>query len=164
MNPVITHKFTADPTVLEFEGTVYLFTGHDEAPVDTHKYIMKEWLCFSSIDLIHWHEHAVPLRVTDFKWANRDAFASKVIHHNGKFYWYAAVTPDGGDGKAIAVAVADSPTGPYRDARGSALIVKDANIVSGTDNSTLLLLLMIMANHIFSGERINAITLNLTTT
>lgn len=134
MNPILTHIFTADPTVLEFGGTVYLFTGHDEAPPNTHDYIMKEWCCFSSTDLITWKEHPVPLRATDFEWAKGDAFASNVIHREGKFYWYAAVTPRRGEGKSIAVAVADSPTGPYRDARGSALIIKNTKILSGTDN------------------------------
>jgi hypothetical protein len=30
-NPIIRHKFTADPTAIVHDGTVYLYTGHDEA-------------------------------------------------------------------------------------------------------------------------------------
>jgi beta-xylosidase len=133
-NPIILHKYTADPTVLEYNNTLYLYTGHDEAPPGTHKYIMNEWLCFSSKDLAQWKEHPVPLKATDFKWAKGDAYASKVIHRNKKFYWYAAVSHAQTKGKAIAVAVSDSPTGPFSDARGSALINKEFTLRDGSDN------------------------------
>ena len=29
-NPVITHKYTADPAAIVHNGTVYMYTGHDE--------------------------------------------------------------------------------------------------------------------------------------
>jgi beta-xylosidase len=128
-NPIIKHKFTADPTVLVHDGVVYLYTGHDEAPIGTEAYVMKDWLCFSSVDLVTWTEHPVPLRAVDFAWASGDAYASKVVARNGRFYWYAAVSHAEIPGKAIGVAVADSPTGPFRDAKGSALIT---SAISGT--------------------------------
>jgi hypothetical protein len=74
-NPIIRHKYTCDPTVLVHDDQVYLYTGHDEAPVGVEAYVMHEWLCFSSVDLVHWQEHPVPLRVTDFTWAKGDAYA-----------------------------------------------------------------------------------------
>jgi beta-xylosidase len=48
-----------------------------------------------------------------------------VVEHNGKFYWYVAVEHGTINGKAIGVAVADNPLGPFKDARGSALITND---------------------------------------
>lgn len=124
-NPIIRHKFTADPTALVFHQTLYLYSGRDEAPAGTEKYIMKEWLCFSTQDLAEWKEHPVPLKATDFAWAKGDAFASKVIEHGNRFFWFAAVTPKEGKGKAIAVAVADNPAGPFKDALGAPLVSKD---------------------------------------
>ncbi|MVN76011.1 family 43 glycosylhydrolase [Hymenobacter sp. HMF4947] len=124
-NPIIRTKYTADPAALVQGGTVYLYTGHDEAPNNQERYVMHEWLCFSSTDMVHWTEHPIPLKVSDFAWAKDDAWASQVIERNGKYYWYAAVTHGTIHGKAIGVAVADNPTGPYRDARGSALITSD---------------------------------------
>lgn len=121
-NPIIRHKFTSDPTVLVYNNTVYLYTGHDEAPAGSHNYLMNDWLCFSSPDLRTWEEHPVPLAARDFTWAAGDAYASKVIYHNKLFYWYAAVTHAGIPGKAIAVAISNKPTGPFKDARGTALI------------------------------------------
>ena len=124
-NPIITYKYTADPSALVYNNKVYLFTGHDERPAPKDGYEMYEWLCFSSDDMIHWTEHAVPLRVKDFAWAKGDAWASQVIERNGKFYWYAAVEHGSVPGKSIAVAVADKPEGPYKDALSKALITND---------------------------------------
>jgi beta-xylosidase len=124
-NPVIKNKYTADPGAFVYKDAVYLYTGHDEAPAGKDGYIMHEWLCFSSTDMVNWKEHPVPLTVKDFKWAKDDAWASQVIERNGKFYWYVATEHAAIPGKAIGVAVADNPTGPFKDARGSALITND---------------------------------------
>lgn len=59
-NPIIRHKFTTDPTVLVHDDTVYLCTGHDEAPAGVENYLMNEWLRFSSTDLVNWTEHPMP--------------------------------------------------------------------------------------------------------
>ena len=124
-NPVIRHKYTADPAGLVYNGKLYIYTGHDECPPRENRYVMNEWLVFSTADMITWREHPVPLRVSDFKWAKADAWASQVIERNGKFYWYVATTHSTIPGKAIGVAVSDSPEGPFKDARGSALITND---------------------------------------
>ena len=133
-NPIIRHKYTADPTVIVYGDTVYLYTGHDEAPPATHQYVMNEWLCFSSRDLVNWSDHGALLRPTDFSWGKSNAYASKVIEHDGKFYWFVALTPANSTSKAIAVAVAETPTGPFTDARRSALITNQFNMLPGTDN------------------------------
>ncbi|MEJ1238055.1 glycoside hydrolase family 43 protein [Chryseolinea sp. T2] len=121
-NPIIRHKFTSDPTAISYNGRVYVYTGHDEAPRHYPGYVLTEWLCFSSDDLINWQEHNVNLKPTDFAWAHKDAYASKMIARNGKFYFYFSTTHSSIDGEAIGVAVSDSPTGPFSDASGSALI------------------------------------------
>ena len=124
-NPIIKHKFTADPAAIVYKDKVYIYTGNDVAPVGKNSYVMHDWLCFSSSDLVNWTEHPIPLKVTDFTWAKDDAWASQVIERNGKFYWYVAVSHGTVHGKSIGVAVSDSPTGPFKDARGSAIITND---------------------------------------
>lgn len=124
-NPIITYKYTADPAAMVYKGQVYLYTGHDEAPKNVNRYVMHNWTCFSSPDMVNWTEHNIPLNIKDFAWAKDDAWASQVIERNGKFYWYVAVEHTTIPGKAIGVAVSDSPTGPFKDARGSALITND---------------------------------------
>ena len=124
-NPIITGKYTGDPAAMVYKNTVYLYAGHDEAPAPQQNYVMNEWLVYSSANMTDWKEHPVPLRAKDFFWAKGDAWASQVIERNGKFYWYVAVEHGTIKGKAIGVAVADSPTGPFKDAKGSAIITND---------------------------------------
>jgi len=124
-NPIITDKYTGDPAAMVYKNTVYLYAGHDEAPAPQQNYVMNEWLVYSSANMTDWKEHPVPLRAKDFSWAKGDAWASQVIERNGKFYWYVAVEHGTIKGKAIGVAVADNPTGPFKDAKGSAIITND---------------------------------------
>ncbi|MFE3847078.1 glycoside hydrolase family 43 protein [Flavobacterium sp. LB3P45] len=124
-NPIIKDKYTGDPAALVYKDKVYLYAGHDEAPNDFNFYKMNEWLVYSSSDMVHWEEHSVPLKVTDFAWAKSDAWASQVIERNGKFYWYVTVSHGAINGKAIGVGVSDSPTGPFKDAIGKALVTND---------------------------------------
>ncbi|MFV8379918.1 glycoside hydrolase family 43 protein [Flavobacterium sp. LB3R33] len=124
-NPVIKGKYTGDPAALVYKNKVYLYAGHDEAPNDFNFYKMNEWLVYSSSDMVNWQEHPVPLKVTDFAWAKSDAWAAQVIERNGKFYWYVTVEHGTIPGKSIGVAVSDSPTGPFKDALGKAIITND---------------------------------------
>lgn len=124
-NPIITEKFTADAAAIVHNDKVYLYAGHDEAPNDFNFYKMNEWLVYSSSDMVQWKEHPVPLKTSDFSWASGDAWASQVIERNSKFYWYVTVTHSTIEGKAIGVAVSDSPEGPFVDALGEALITND---------------------------------------
>ena len=124
-NPVIKHKYTADPAALVQGDTVYLYAGHDEGLPNKDGYVMNEWLCFSSTDMITWKEHPVPLTVKDFSWSKGDAWASQVVEHNGKFYWFITTEHASIPGKSIGVAVSDHPAGPFKDAIGAALITND---------------------------------------
>ena len=132
-NPIIKDKFTADAAAIVYNDSVYLYAGHDEAPDDFNFYKMNEWLVYSSSDMVNWKEHPVPLKTSDFSWASGDAWAAQVIERNGKFYWYVTVEHGSIHGKAIGVAVADSPTGPFKDALGKALITN--NMTTQTDIS-----------------------------
>lgn len=124
-NPIITDKYTADPAAMVYNDTVYLYAGRDECPTERNFYEMHEWLVYSSTDMVNWTEHPVPLKVSDFKWAADDAWAAQVIEKGGKFYWYITTTHATIHGKAIGVAVSDSPIGPFKDALGKALITND---------------------------------------
>ena len=124
-NPIIKEKYTGDPAALVYNDKVYLYAGHDEALNDFNFYKMNEWLVYSSSDMVNWQEHPVPLKVSNFTWAKSDAWASQVIERNGKFYWYVTVEHNTIKGKSIGVAVSDSPTGPFKDALGKALITND---------------------------------------
>src|SRR5262245_54173110 len=119
---------TADPAALVWNGTVYLYTGHDEAPIGVNTYVMRDWRVWTSTDLVHWADAGSPLDLTAFAWATADAWAGQVVHRpdeagNDRFYYYVPMFTTGGRG--IGVAVSDSPVGPFVDVRGSALITND---------------------------------------
>ena len=124
-NPIINHAYTADAAALVVGDSVYLYTGHDEAAPKENRYVMHEWLCFSTADMVHWKAHPSPLNVRAFSWAKGDAWASQVMEKNGKYYWFVAVEHATIKGKAIGVAVSDKPTGPFVDALGKALVTND---------------------------------------
>ena len=118
-NPIVQTIYTADPAPLVHNGRVYLYTGHDE---DGSSYFtMKEWRVWSSADMVNWTDHGSPLDLADFSWASSNAWAGQAVERNGKFYWYVPMQVRATGRMAIGVAVADSPTGPFRDALGRPL-------------------------------------------
>ncbi len=123
-NPAITDMFTADPAPIVHNDTVYVYVGRDEAKPD-QGYTMHEWLVYSSTDMVNWKAYPSPLKPTDFSWSSGEAWAGHVIEKDGKFYWYTTSEHKTIHGKAIGVAVSDSPTGPFKDARGTALVTND---------------------------------------
>lgn len=119
-NPIVGHIYTADPAPLVHNGRVYLYTGHDE---DGSTYFtMREWRVWSSADMVNWTDHGSPMSLATFAWADANAWAGQVIARNGKFYWYVPVRQRSNGQMVIGVGVADSPTGPFRDAIGRPLV------------------------------------------
>jgi len=123
-NPIIRHTYTADPAAIVHNDRVYLYVGNDEAPPGTYRYLLNQWLIFSSSDMVNWREEG-SFPASTFTWARGEAWASHVIERDGKFFWYVTVEHATIPGKSIGVAVSDSPTGPFRDAIGAALITND---------------------------------------
>ena len=128
-NPIIKHIFTADPAPIVHKGTLYLYTGHDVATEADTNYKMSDWHVFSTTDMATWKDHGAPLSPSTFSWATGDAYAAQCIERNGKFYWFVSTFHKkddvSGGGAAIGVAVSDSPTGPFKDAIGKALIINE---------------------------------------
>lgn len=121
-NPLFTDAWTADPAPMVYRDTLYLYVGHDNAH-GNEMFTMTDWLVYTTTDMKHWQAHGPIMKPTDFTWAVRDAWAAQVVPRNGKFYLYATVQHGPPVvGKAIGVAVSDRPTGPFRDARGTALV------------------------------------------
>lgn len=121
-NPIIKHIYTADPAAAVFDDTVYIYTGHDEASTSDTNYRMNDWHVFSSQDLVNWTDHGEVLSLDDFSWASADAWAGQLIKRGSHYYWYVPVNNDDDGWFGIGVAVGDSPTGPFHDALGYALI------------------------------------------
>jgi hypothetical protein len=118
-NPIVQTWYTSDPAPMVYGDKIYVYTGHDEDNADF--FWMYEWRCYSSSDMVNWTDHGTLLSLDSFSWADDRAWASQTIERDGKFYWYICAHSKLSGGMAIGVAVADSPTGPFRDALGKPL-------------------------------------------
>lgn len=118
-NPIVQTAFTADPAPVVFGDRLYIYTSHDEAGADF--FWMYDWHLYSTADMVNWTDHGTPLSLNTFSWADDRAWAGQCIERNGKYYWYIPAHSKLTGAMAIGVAVADSPTGPFRDAIGKPL-------------------------------------------
>ncbi len=118
-NPFVQTWYTSDPAPMVSGDRMYVYTGHDEDAADF--FWMYEWRCYSSSDMANWTDHGTLLNLSSFSWADDRAWAAQCIERDGKFFWYVCAHSKLSGGMAIGVAVADSPTGPFRDALGRPL-------------------------------------------
>ena len=117
--------FQADPSAHVFGKTVWIYPSHDIA--GSTGWDMVDWHAFSSTDLVHWTDHGVIFGVKDLKWASKYAWAPDCISRNGKYYFYFPADFQ------IGVAVSKSPVGPFKDALGKPLIVRNEGGTTAMD-------------------------------
>jgi hypothetical protein len=131
-NPVVQTSFTADPAPMVSGDTVFLYTSHDEE--DARGFHMLDWKCYSTTDMVNWTDHGSIASLATFPWAKQDndAWAPQVIERGGKFYLYVPISVQGWPKNVIAVAVADNPLGPFKDALGHPLVNKANGYIDPT--------------------------------
>ncbi|KAH6683638.1 glycosyl hydrolase family 43 protein [Plectosphaerella plurivora] len=137
-NPILSDGsvYSADPAPFVVNETVYVLTGHDEAPPGVNDFIMNEWQIFEAVapkpEGGEWTLHrgvASPQNV--FAWANPGgAYASQIVPGpDGRYYLYASVTQRGAttqDAFGVGVAASSSPTGPFVDIHPSGPIISQS--------------------------------------
>ena len=131
-NPLYTQRFGADPGVMEYNGRLYVFMTNDIIEYDANGKVkensyskIRDISLISSDDLVNWTDHGLIhaawlkgiAKWADNSWA--PCAAHKTIDGKEKFFLYFC---NGGNG--IGVLTADSPTGPWRDELGHALITR----------------------------------------
>ncbi|MXV16098.1 family 43 glycosylhydrolase [Hufsiella ginkgonis] len=105
----------ADPHIAVFNKTFYLYPTTD----GTTGWLSASFTCWSSKDLVSWKNEGVILDLPrDLTWAKERAWAPAIAVKNKKFYYYYSADVN------IGVAVADKPTGPFKDPLGTPLIKK----------------------------------------
>lgn len=132
-NPLVAHKFGADPYALVYRDRVYLYMTNDRLEYDDagkvkdNSYMsINKITVISSDDLVNWTDHGeIPVAVPQgaAKWATQSwapAAAHKVIDGEDRFFLYFANNASG-----IGVLTSDSPVGPWVDPIGKALISRD---------------------------------------
>lgn len=138
-NPVVAHKFGADPYALVYGERVYLYNTNDVLEVDGEGEVkdntygnINKLSVISSDDLMNWTDHGV-INVAGpegaAKWATQSwapAAAYKRIDGTDRFFLYFANNASG-----IGVLTSDSPTGPWVDPIGKPLISRDMPAAAG---------------------------------
>ena len=155
-NPILSdgRYYSTDPAPLVDGDTLWILAGRDEAPDGVNDFIMNEWQLLATKDPAsgvwqHYPAIARPERV--FAWAEPGrAYAGQIVKgRDGRFYLYApvlqresAARPGTRDRFAIGVAVADRPTGPWRDAHPAGPIISQevpvANDIQNIDPTVLI--------------------------
>ena len=144
-NPLRDYKLGADPYAITYNGRVYIYMSSDELQYNSDGTLksndfanLDRVFVMSSSDMVNWtDEGAIPVAGKDgrnngegiAKWAGASwapAAAHKVIDGKDKFFLYFA---NGASG--IGVLTADSPTGPWSDPVGHALVTMSTPGVSG---------------------------------
>lgn len=138
-NPIVTQRYSADPGVMVYNDTVYIYTTNDIVEYDNNGNAVENSFskvttlnCFSSTDLVNWTDHGV-IQVAGSAgaatWAANSwapCAAYKTINGQDKFFLYFANNASG-----IGVLTSDSPTGPWVDPLGAPLVVRETENCSG---------------------------------
>ena len=85
-NPVICDRYTPDPAPYVHGDTLYLFVDHDEDQTVNGYFTMKDWLLYSTVDMVNWTYRGTPLTSATFSaWAKQDndCWASQCIERGG---------------------------------------------------------------------------------
>ena len=117
--PIITHVHTADPSAHVFGDRLYIYPSHDiEAGVPADDlgshFAMRDYRVFSMErvgGLVT--DHGVALDIKDVPWAGRQMWAPDAAEKGGRYYFYFPAK-DKQDVFRIGVAVADTPSGPFK--------------------------------------------------
>ena len=122
-NPVFDGWY-ADPEGIIFADTYWIYPTYS-APYDKQVFFD----AFSSKDLLTWQKHPRILDAGEITWAKRAMWAPSVIEKDGKYYFFFGANDIQNDQAVggIGVAVADQPSGPFKDYLGKPLIAKFHN-------------------------------------
>ena len=136
MNPLISTRYSADPTSVEYEGRVYVFSTNDdqqylETPLEVNSFRAINTLnVFSSADLVNWIDHgyidvkAVSPRITT-SWAPS---VVKRVEEDGLTHFYLFYAEDG---CKSGVLTATNPLGPWTDPLGESAVSPTDPAVEG---------------------------------
>jgi hypothetical protein len=123
-NPIFTNVYTADPSAyIGADGKMYVVCTHDQAGATGYDQLWNYYV-FSSSDMYNWQNEGIVFDArTDSSWASL-AYAPSMAYRNGTYYLYY---PDGAN--AIGVATSSSPSGPFHDVLGRAML--DRSVPNG---------------------------------
>ena len=128
-NPIF-NGWYADPEAAVFEDKYWVYPTYSDA---YEKQLFFD--AFSSPDLVNWTKHERILDTTKIKWLRQALWAPSIIKKEDKYYLFFGANDIQRPGRdsfdpnndinhygGIGIAVADSPSGPFKDYLGKPLI------------------------------------------
>jgi beta-xylosidase len=117
-NPVFPGWY-ADPEGVVIGGQFWIYPTYS-APYDAQVFLD----AFSSPDLVHWTKHSRILDTNAVTWARRAMWAPAVVEKDQRYYLFFGANDIQSDQElgGIGVAVAETPSGPFRDYLGKPLV------------------------------------------
>ncbi|KAJ3537471.1 hypothetical protein NM208_g6295 [Fusarium decemcellulare] len=120
-DPLITKRWTADPSAHVFNGKLFLYVSHDiDAGIPPNSegdhFAMKDYYFYSMEDVYGSkpvEDHGLALALEDIPWASRQLWAPDAAYKHGKYYLYFPAR-DKEDIFRIGVAVSSKPGGPFK--------------------------------------------------
>jgi len=116
--PLVTEKYTADPSAHVFNGKLYIYPSHDlgnDKPDDGSgdHFWMEDYHVFSMDGIgAPVVDHGQALHIKDVPWATEQMWAPDAQERNGKYYLYFPAKDKDGIFR-IGAAVSDTPEGPF---------------------------------------------------
>ena len=122
-NPIVPGWY-ADPEGTIFQKTFWVYPTYS-APY--HQQVFFD--AFSSTDMVNWQKHERILDTANVKWAKRAVWAPAIVEKDRKYYLFFGANDIQNDNEygGIGVAVANKPSGPFKDYLGKPLIDKFHN-------------------------------------
>lgn len=116
--PIITERFSADPSAHVFDGKIFIYPSHDyDAGIPENDngdhFAMKDYYVYS-LDSVgaKVKDYGIALKLADVAWADKQLWAPDAAYKNGTYYLYFPAKDRQG---IFRIGVADSklPQGPF---------------------------------------------------
>lgn len=128
VNPILPFNLCADPTAVEYEGRLYVYGTNDQQELETTGDTTKntygkitQLVCMSTADMVNWTFHGTIDVKTQSPWIGTSWAPSIVsrVEDDGLTHFYLYYT---NSASGVGVLTSTSPTGPWKDPLGKALI------------------------------------------
>ena len=117
--PLITERYSADPSAHVFDGRIFVYPSHDyDAGVAENDngdhFAMKDYYIYS-MDSVGGEvkDHGIALKISDIPWADKQLWAPDAAYKNGKYFLYFPARDKSGAFR-IGVAESSKPEGPFK--------------------------------------------------
>ena len=130
-NPIITVRYSADPTARVIGDELFVFPSSDIPGTENNSFnafCMPYYYAYSTKNFFDWMDHGKLYAQEDVPWAIKDKYvmwAPDCVEYNDKFYHYFPTLALSNKGFKVGVAIADEPGGPY---------TVQPSYIEGTDN------------------------------